>query len=269
MGLLCLPSEPGEVRRALCGTVDRRSGAPHGLDQRLRPERTAQRHHANENIRRGCPGATLRDPDSLHHACGGAERGGYPVSRIGTSGIPLLTLRKVPTVFTHAIAGAAIAQVLAPAKHLRAATLLAAGAAVLPDIDALGFWLGVHGGLIGHRGITHSLLFAGIVAAGLPLLFPRGADRWRVAACILAGIASHGLLDALTNGGSGVAFFAPFSDTRYFFPVTPIRVAPIRPAALFTKRGAAVLQSELLWVWIPAGVMAWAARTSRAARGRL
>lgn len=208
----------------------------------------------------------MRDPESLQHACGGAERGGYPVSRIGTSGIPLLTLRKVPTVFTHALAGAALAQVFAPAKHLRAATLLAAGAAVLPDIDALGFWLGVHGGLIGHRGITHSLLFAGMVAAGLAVLFPRGTDRWRIAACILAATASHGLLDALTDGGSGIAFFAPFSDSRYFFPFTPIRVAPIRPASLFTRRGAAVFQSELLSVWVPAGVMAVAARMVRARR---
>ena len=30
--------------------------------------------------------------------------------------------------------------------------------------------------------------------------------------------ASHGVLDALTDGGLGVAFFSPFDQTRYFFP---------------------------------------------------
>ncbi len=38
---------------------------------------------------------------------------------------------------------------------------------------------------------------------------------------------SHGILDALTDGGLGVAFFAPFVNTRYFFPWTPIKVSPI------------------------------------------
>src|SRR6267378_8050335 len=45
--------------------------------------------------------------------------------------------------------------------------------------------------------------------------------------------ASHGLLDAMTNGGLGVAFFAPFCDTRYFLPWQPIVVSPaIDPRAL-------------------------------------
>ena len=40
-------------------------------------------------------------------------------------------------------------------------------------------------------------------------------------------MASHGVLDALTDGGPGVAFLAPFDDTRYFFPWRPIRVSPL------------------------------------------
>jgi hypothetical protein len=31
--------------------------------------------------------------------------------------------------------------------------------------------------------------------------------------------ASHGMLDAMTDGGLGVAFFAPFDNARYFFPM--------------------------------------------------
>jgi inner membrane protein len=39
--------------------------------------------------------------------------------------------------------------------------------------------------------------------------------------------ASHGILDAMTDGGLGVAFFSPFDDTRCFFPFRPIKVSPI------------------------------------------
>ena len=62
--------------------------------------------------------------------------------------------------------------------------------------------------------------------------------------------ASHGLLDAMTDGGPGVAFFAPFANRRYFLPWTPIRVSPT-----FTSRGTAVIRSELFWIWVPAGVL--------------
>jgi inner membrane protein len=38
--------------------------------------------------------------------------------------------------------------------------------------------------------------------------------------------ASHGILDAFTNGGLVIALFSPFSNERYFFPWTPIEVSP-------------------------------------------
>jgi len=67
--------------------------------------------------------------------------------------------------------------------------------------------------------------------------------------------ASHGLLDAMTDGGLGVAFFAPFDNHRYFLPWTPIRVSPLGIGRFFTSRGFAVLQSELLWIWVPSAVL--------------
>ena len=66
---------------------------------------------------------------------------------------------------------------------------------------------------------------------------------------------SHGVLDAMTNGGLGVAFFAPFHNERYFFPWTPIRVSPIG-VGFFSARGLATLRSELLWVWGPCVIAA-------------
>ena len=68
--------------------------------------------------------------------------------------------------------------------------------------------------------------------------------------------ASHGILDALTNGGLGIAIFSPFSNERYFFPWTPITVSPIGVAGFLSKRGWLVLKSELLWVWLPASLIA-------------
>ena len=67
--------------------------------------------------------------------------------------------------------------------------------------------------------------------------------------------ASHGFLDSMTDGGLGVAFFAPFDNRRYFLSWTPIRVSPIGIGRFFTSRGYAVLQSELLWIWVPSGVL--------------
>ena len=75
--------------------------------------------------------------------------------------------------------------------------------------------------------------------------------------------ASHGLLDALTNGGRGVAFFAPFVDTRWHFPVRPIEVSPLGVWSFFSRRGLEVLTNEVVWLWAPClAVLAatWAVR---------
>jgi inner membrane protein len=63
-------------------------------------------------------------------------------------------------------------------------TALAAAVAVLPDADVLGLRLGVaHGSLFGHRGLTHSLLFAGIAALAAALWFRREGAVLEMLAC--------------------------------------------------------------------------------------
>ncbi len=124
---------------------------------------------------------------------------------------------------------------------------------IVPDIDAVGFHLGVpYGAFWGHRGFTHSLLFA----AGLATLLTFVAFRKQVGKTLLwvylfAATVSHGLLDAMTSGGLGVAFFSPFDTSRHFLPWRPILVSPISVTRFFSGRGLAVLQSEILWVWLP------------------
>jgi len=65
---------------------------------------------------------------------------------------------------------------------------------------------------------------------------------------------SHGFLDSLTDGGLGIAFFAPFDSTRYFFPFRPLTVSPIGLAQFFSEWGMGVVLSELLWIGIPVGL---------------
>lgn len=129
---------------------------------------------------------------------------------------------------------------------------------MLPDLDVVAFALRIpYGSDFGHRGFTHSIAFAfgiGLLAA----LMHRElrATFARTFAFISAAIASHGLLDVFTNGGLGVALLWPWSGERFFAPVRPIEVAPISLQAMLSERGSAVLRSELLWVWIPAGILA-------------
>ena len=177
----------------------------------------------------------------------------------------------MPTILTHAVAGVAIAQALAPCSRRAEISWFAAGCAMLPDLDVLGFSFGVrYGDVLGHRGLTHSLLFAVLLAATVTLLLRHKDLRedWRVLVCLFVATASHGFLDAFTNGGLGVAFFSPFDRARYFFPLRPILVSPIGIGPFFTRRGVAVLLSEIEWVWMPAIALLLAAVLFRCRKDR-
>ena len=162
----------------------------------------------------------------------------------------------MPSVFTHAVAAAALGRTYAAHERGRKFWLLTAACAVLPDADVVAFAFGIpYRSVLGHRGLSHSLAFAlavGVLAASLFFREVRAPvrRRWPLALFFFAATASHGLLDALTDGGLGVAFFAPFDATRYFFPCRPIEVSPIG-AGFFGARGLKVLASEFAWVWLP------------------
>ena len=128
---------------------------------------------------------------------------------------------------------------------------------MLPDLNVIGFRFAIrYGDFWGHRGFTHSLVFAAILAgAAAAVLFRHGASgigRFALFAYLFLATASHGVLDAVTNGGLGVAFFSPFDNRRYFLPWRPILVSPIAVTRFFSPRGYAILRSELLWIWLPA-----------------
>jgi inner membrane protein len=175
----------------------------------------------------------------------------------------------VPTVVTHAFVGAALST-LGP-RARRGARLGAAAAALsaLPDLDVVAFSLGIpYAHPLGHRGFSHSLLFAALagLAAGL-LLFRRRRLRsvswWQVVLLLALVTASHGFLDAFTDGGRGVGFLIPWSNQRFFFPWRPLAVSPIGVSGLTGARMTRVLGDELLWVWAPTVVLAAAWRLHR------
>jgi inner membrane protein len=162
------------------------------------------------------------------------------------------------SVITHSMVGLAAGMAVPGLPKSKRFWALCALCPSIPDADTIGFRFGIHyEDMLGHRGFSHSLLFAaalGLIAASTEFrkVAPLGTRLWTRLALFFAAItATHGLLDALTDGGLGVGFFIPFSRERYFFPWTPIQVSPIGVASFFSRRGLAVLESELVYVWAP------------------
>ena len=136
--------------------------------------------------------------------------------------------------------------------------LAGVGASVLPDADAIGLDLGIpYGHALGHRGFSHSIVFALLLGVAASMLCRKlRASRTAAFAMVFLSCASHDLLDALTSGGLGVAFFSPFSNHRYFLPWRPIAVSPLAVDYFFSDWGLRVLRSELLYVWVPCALLA-------------
>ncbi|MCU1177642.1 metal-dependent hydrolase [Stenotrophomonas maltophilia] len=200
----------------------------------------------------------------------------------------------MPSIITHA--AVPLALWCAADRGRIPPRLLVAGviAAMLPDADVLAFALHIpYADAFGHRGASHSLLFAGVLAALAAALAFFGSRRpwsaphspgsrrpWSAVSCqprlaptkagptlastvqaavfVFVCAASHPLLDAMTSGGLGVALAWPWSEHRFFAPWRPIRVSPFAPQ-FFSARGVATLLSELRWVWLPlaTAVVAW------------
>lgn len=200
----------------------------------------------------------------------------------------------MPSIITHA--AVPLALWCAADRGRIPPRLLCAGviAAMLPDADVLAFALHIpYADAFGHRGASHSLLFALVLAVLAAVLAFFGSRRpwsaplssgsrqpWLAVLCqprlapttakptlastvqaavfVFVCAASHPLLDALTSGGLGVALAWPWSEHRFFAPWRPIRVSPFAPQ-FFSARGLATLLSELRWVWLPlaGAVIAW------------
>ncbi len=166
------------------------------------------------------------------------------------------------SAFSHAFAAVALGKTFSGTKMSWRFWFLAVASAILPDADVVFLALGVpYQNMLGHRGLTHSLAFALVWALlVVSLEFKKtphfSRSWWGLVVFFFAVTASHGVLDALTNGGRGVAFFAPFSSARYFFPWRPIEVSPLGVTRFFSERGLTIVRSELKYIWLP-GCLLW------------
>lgn len=170
----------------------------------------------------------------------------------------------MPSIISHPVVALGLAPIFQRVRVPTVILWLGAFCTIVPDFDVIGFAFGIsYRDVLGHRGFTHSLLFAALLSGILVQVFLSHREEASKPACLaflFLCTASHGVLDAMTTGGLGVAFFAPFDDTRYFLPWRPIRVSPIG-IGFFSQRGLLVLWSEFIWVWMPMlglGGIAWA-----------
>jgi inner membrane protein len=127
---------------------------------------------------------------------------------------------------------------------------------VVPDADVVMHRWFVYSDPLGHRGAFHSLPFYALLATLLVLLPAFRSHRMRFWLGVFVSLASHSLLDMLTDGGLGISLWWPFLDERLFFPWRPIPVSPLSVARFFSARGVTILAAELKFA-APVAVLAW------------
>ncbi|WP_298237427.1 metal-dependent hydrolase [uncultured Algibacter sp.] len=154
------------------------------------------------------------------------------------------------SIFGHGVVAYTFSKILDRhnSKWLLVAAIISS---ILPDIDVMTFHLGVpYEAPFGHRGFTHSILFAILWAFLLMVTFGKKHNGlWFVV--ILLSTLSHGILDAMTTGGRGVGFLIPFNNDRVFFPLRKIMVSPIEIKSFFSDWGLQVIFSEIKYILLP------------------
>ena len=154
------------------------------------------------------------------------------------------------SIFGHSVVGYTLTKVIdnKNTKGLLIATVIST---ILPDFDVIGFKLGIpYSSPLGHRGFTHSIVFALLWA--LLLMFTIGKQNKKLwFLVVFLSTLSHGMLDAMTSGGRGVGFFIPFNNERFFFPFRGIKVSPIGIEKFFSEWGLQVILSEIRIIVVP------------------
>jgi inner membrane protein len=153
------------------------------------------------------------------------------------------------TTYTHAFFGFGLGKLFTNRRVPPLFWVLVGFLPVVPDFDV--FSTHAYGSIWGHRGFTHSLCFAlvlALIVSGLAFRFVH-IKFWPLFALFFLITASHGVLDALTDGGFGIPFFWPFSEHR-FGPYGPIHVQDIG-FEIPDPRVSRAIRTELLYVWLP------------------
>lgn len=177
------------------------------------------------------------------------------------------------TVLTHAalplLAGRLWRPKDVPPRQLAWVSVLLA---LWPDADYLGLLFDVRPeDALGHRGLSHSLLVAAVLAAAAALVaFPQARKERRTFASLFlflfGAAASHGLVDAAARGDLGVALLAPLWDARLALPFRPLHAIPLGLDESFSRWGALVFAGELLALVVPLALVVRAVEARRAGR---
>ena len=135
------------------------------------------------------------------------------------------------SVFGHAALAGAMGYALPKVLRRKGVITLGVLCSMMPDLDIISFRFGIpYHGFWGHRGMTHSILFGAGFGLLIMLLFhfrTEIKDKIILALYYMICTISHGVLDGMTTGGMGIAYFSPFDNERYFLPLRMIKVSPL------------------------------------------
>lgn len=167
----------------------------------------------------------------------------------------------MPTFISHAAVSLPVSLGFTKKKYRKEIILLSVLVSMLPDFDGIGYYFGIpYEHFLGHRGFSHSIVFSAIIA----ILFTYFCVKQKYIEpkqykfifinFFVIGV-SHGILDAMTNGGLGIALFSPFNNARFFLPWQPIIVSAILPQYFFQMNGILVFKREILYLILPSIIL--------------
>lgn len=166
------------------------------------------------------------------------------------------------SVLGHALAGTVVASAGFPRGASRAragAVALAVAAALTPDLDVV--WMALRPGAGDvHRGVTHGLPFAIVVAGVLAAVShrPLRQPAARLFLVFLAAVTSHLVLDYLMGAGAPIRPLTPFEDRGFSAPLTLVPVAYYartpaayaRPTFWLLNARAALIEALIVAPWL-------------------
>ena len=170
----------------------------------------------------------------------------------------------MPMTTTHALVPLAAAVAFAKRPVHWKLVIAAMVAASLPDADGIWshFLHPAPASVLSHRGAAHSLfaaLFAGLIVSPFHKWFQ--VRPLTAGVVIAASMASHGILDMMTDLGKPVAYLWPLSSVRLFADWRPIHSGEVHWAHLLIQAFAR-LNSELWQLIVPMFVIAIAVRAA-------
>ena len=176
----------------------------------------------------------------------------------------------MPMTPTHALVPIAAALAFSDRPVPWRIVVAAAFAAALPDADWVMhlFFRVSDNSIYSHRGAAHSLFAA--IAVGLIAAFLHRHFKVRpltAGVVVTAAMASHGILDMLTDSGRGVAYLWPVNSIRLFADWRPLHSGPVHKAHLLADSFGR-LSSELQQLILPMFGLAIAIRLCRMAVAR-